>query len=126
MLERVTQGVRSLARTWKALDRETGQRLDWEYGLRDKATLQKMVDRLAQRDVHLYGTDTWATSASVMGASGTALGAANASPFLSPRRKICMLRLYSPTVTWSLSWARSVSPIPDTFLTDNSVTYKGL
>ena len=39
MLERVTQGVRSLARTWKALDRETGQRLDWEYGRRDKPTV---------------------------------------------------------------------------------------
>jgi insertion element IS1 protein InsB len=33
---------------WKALDRDTGQLLDWECGRRDKATLKKMVDRLTQ------------------------------------------------------------------------------
>jgi hypothetical protein len=33
---------------WKALDRDTGQLLDWECGRRDKATLKKMVDRLEQ------------------------------------------------------------------------------
>ena len=33
---------------WKALDRDTGQLLDWEGGRRDKATLQKMVERLSQ------------------------------------------------------------------------------
>ena len=33
---------------WKALDRDTGQLLDWECGRRDKKTLKKMVDRLAQ------------------------------------------------------------------------------
>ena len=33
---------------WKALDRETGQLLDWECGRRDKATLKKMIDRLAR------------------------------------------------------------------------------
>jgi IS1 family transposase len=49
---------------WKALDRDTGQLLDWEGGRRDKATLQKMVDRLATWDVQRYCTDTWATSAS--------------------------------------------------------------
>src|SRR6266566_2505271 len=32
---------------WKALDQHTGQPLDWECGRRDKATLKKMVDRLA-------------------------------------------------------------------------------
>lgn len=51
---------------WKALDRDPGQRLDWECGRRDKATLKKMVKRLAQWDVKLYGTDQWATSASVI------------------------------------------------------------
>ena len=51
---------------WKALDRDTGQLLDWECGRRDKATLQKMVDRLAQWDVQLYCTDKWATYASVI------------------------------------------------------------
>jgi insertion element IS1 protein InsB len=51
---------------WKALDRETGQLLDWECGRRDKATLQKLVDRLAQWDVKVYCTDKWATYASVI------------------------------------------------------------
>ena len=44
----------------------TGQLLDWECGRRDKATLKQMVDRLATRDVQLYGTDKWATYASVI------------------------------------------------------------
>ena len=48
------------------MDRDTGQLLDWECGRRDKATLQKMVDRLAQWDVQLYCTDKWATYASVI------------------------------------------------------------
>jgi insertion element IS1 protein InsB len=50
----------------EALDRETGQLLDWEYGRRDKATLKKLVDRLAQGEVKLYGTDQWITYASVI------------------------------------------------------------
>ena len=32
----------------KALDRDTGQRLDWAWGRREKATLKQMVDRLAK------------------------------------------------------------------------------
>jgi insertion element IS1 protein InsB len=51
---------------WKALDRDTGQLLDWECGRRDKTTLKKMVDRLAPWDVKLYCTDKWATYASVI------------------------------------------------------------
>jgi IS1 family transposase/transposase-like protein len=51
---------------WKALDRDTGQLLDWECGRRDKKTLKKMVDRLAQWDVKMYCTDQWAPSASVI------------------------------------------------------------
>jgi IS1 family transposase len=51
---------------WKALDRDTGQLLDWACGRRDKKTLKKMVDRLAQWDVTLYCTDKWATYASVI------------------------------------------------------------
>jgi hypothetical protein len=51
---------------WKALDRQSGQLLDWECGRRDKATLKKMVDRLAQWDVKVYCTDKWATYASVI------------------------------------------------------------
>lgn len=45
---------------WKALDRDTGQLLDWECGQRDKATLKRMVNRLAQWDVQMYCTDKWA------------------------------------------------------------------
>jgi insertion element IS1 protein InsB len=51
---------------WKALDRDTGQLLDWACGRRDKATVKKLVDRLAQWDVQLYCTDQWVTSASVI------------------------------------------------------------
>lgn len=46
---------------WKALDRDTGQLLDWECGRRDKATLKKLVDRLVQWDVNIYCTDKWGT-----------------------------------------------------------------
>jgi insertion element IS1 protein InsB len=51
---------------WKALDRETGQLLDWECGRRDKATLKKLINRLSQWDVKVYCTDKWATYASVI------------------------------------------------------------
>ena len=51
---------------WKALDRDTGQLLDWECGRRDKKTLKKMVDRLAQWDVTMYCTDKWASYASII------------------------------------------------------------
>jgi insertion element IS1 protein InsB len=51
---------------WKALDRDTGQLLDWECGRRDKATLKKLVDRLVPWDVKVYCTDKWATYASVI------------------------------------------------------------
>jgi insertion element IS1 protein InsB len=51
---------------WKALDRDTGQLLDWECGRRDKATLKKLVDRLLPWDVKVYYTDTWATYALVI------------------------------------------------------------
>jgi insertion element IS1 protein InsB len=51
---------------WKALDRDTGQLLDWECGRRDKTTLKQMVDRLAPWDVKLHCTDKWATYGSVI------------------------------------------------------------
>jgi insertion element IS1 protein InsB len=51
---------------WKALDRDTGQLLDWECGRRDKTTLKKLVDRLARWDVKVYCTDSWGTYASVI------------------------------------------------------------
>jgi insertion element IS1 protein InsB len=40
--------------------------LDWECGRRDKVTLQKLVDRLAQWQVKFYHTDRWGTYASVL------------------------------------------------------------
>jgi insertion element IS1 protein InsB len=51
---------------WKALDRDTGQLLDWECGRRDRATLKKLVDRLLPWDVKVYCTDKWATYASAI------------------------------------------------------------
>jgi insertion element IS1 protein InsB len=51
---------------WKALNCDIGQLLDWECGRRDKATLRKLVDRLAPWDVKLYCTDQWATYVSVL------------------------------------------------------------
>jgi insertion element IS1 protein InsB len=51
---------------WKALDRETGQLLDWACGRRDQVTLQKMVDRLATWEVNMFCTDKWGTYASVI------------------------------------------------------------
>jgi insertion element IS1 protein InsB len=51
---------------WKALDRDTGQVLDWACGRRDQATLQKVVERLAQWNVTMSCTDTWAAYASVV------------------------------------------------------------
>jgi insertion element IS1 protein InsB len=51
---------------WKALDRDTGQLLDWECGRRDKATLKKLVDRLLPGDVKVYGTAQWPTYASAI------------------------------------------------------------
>jgi insertion element IS1 protein InsB len=51
---------------WNALDRDPGQLLDWACGRRDKATLKKLVDRLAPGDVKLCGTDQWVTYPSVI------------------------------------------------------------
>jgi insertion element IS1 protein InsB len=51
---------------WTALDRDTGQLLDWAGGRRDKTTLQKLVDRLRPWDGKVYGTDTWVTYTSVI------------------------------------------------------------
>jgi IS1 family transposase len=91
---------------WKALDRDTGQLLDWECGRRDKKTLQKMVDRLAQWDVTMYCTDKWASmrrsshrtswckaqprrmrSNGIPVGNGIGLAASYASRSLSPSRK---------------------------------------
>jgi len=51
---------------WKALDRATGQLLDWECGRCDAVTLKKLVDRLAHWDVMCYCTDHWPVYAGVI------------------------------------------------------------
>jgi IS1 family transposase len=51
---------------WQALDRDTGQLLDWEWGRRDTATLQKIVERRTPWDVQVSCTDKWRTYASVI------------------------------------------------------------
>jgi insertion element IS1 protein InsB len=51
---------------WKALERDTGQLLDWECGRRDKTPLKKLVDRRTRWEVKGYGTDKWGTYASVI------------------------------------------------------------
>jgi insertion element IS1 protein InsB len=51
---------------WKALDRHTGQLLDWECGRREVATLKRLIDRLAQWDVTCYCTDHWQSYGAVI------------------------------------------------------------
>jgi insertion element IS1 protein InsB len=60
------QGKRQKLWSWKALDWQTGQRLDWACGRRGKATVKQMVDRLARWGVKRYGTAQWASDASVI------------------------------------------------------------
>jgi insertion element IS1 protein InsB len=44
---------------WKALDRDTGQLLDWECGHRDQRTFKKWYKRLKQWNVQIYCTDEY-------------------------------------------------------------------
>src|SRR3954452_16135570 len=44
---------------WKARDRATGRLIDWELGGRDKATLERMLERLKSWRVRLYCADGW-------------------------------------------------------------------
>lgn len=44
---------------WKAYDRTTGHLLDWECGHRDRATLQRLVERLKAWNVLVDCTDHW-------------------------------------------------------------------
>jgi insertion element IS1 protein InsB len=45
---------------WKARDRATDRIIDWELGGRDRATLERLLERLKRWGVRLYGTDDWA------------------------------------------------------------------
>src|SRR3954453_5361154 len=44
---------------WKARDRATGRLLDWELGGRDKATCERLLERLERWGVRLYCADGW-------------------------------------------------------------------
>ena len=44
---------------WKARDRATGRLLDWELGGRDRATLERLLERLKRWGVRLYCADGW-------------------------------------------------------------------
>jgi insertion element IS1 protein InsB len=45
---------------WKARDRATDRIIDWELGGRDRATLERLLERLKRWGVRLYCTDDWA------------------------------------------------------------------
>ena len=45
---------------WKAWDRATGQLVDWECGGRDKATCERLIERLKRWRTRLYCTDDYA------------------------------------------------------------------
>src|SRR4051794_20262573 len=44
---------------WKARDRATGRLIDWELGRRDKATCERLLERLERWGVRLYCADGW-------------------------------------------------------------------
>src|SRR3954468_22726277 len=44
---------------WKARDRATGRIIDWELGRRDKATCERLLERLERWGVRLYCADGW-------------------------------------------------------------------
>src|SRR3954451_14271340 len=45
---------------WKAWDRATGQLVDWECGGRDKATCERLIERLTRWRTRLYCADDYA------------------------------------------------------------------
>ena len=45
---------------WKAWDHATGQLVDWECGGRDKATCERLIERLKRWGTRLYCTDDYA------------------------------------------------------------------
>lgn len=51
---------------WKALCRDTGELIAWECGDRDKATLEKLIERLEKWHVKVYYTDNWKVYLSVI------------------------------------------------------------
>jgi insertion element IS1 protein InsB len=51
---------------WKARDRATGRIIDWELGGRDKATCERLLERLERWGVRLYCADGWAAYAELI------------------------------------------------------------
>src|SRR3954453_21059980 len=51
---------------WKARDRTTGRLIDWELGDRDKATCERLLERLERWGVRLYCADGWAAYAELI------------------------------------------------------------
>jgi IS1 family transposase/transposase-like protein len=51
---------------WKARDRATGRLIDWELGRRDKATCERLLERLERWGVRLYCADGWAAYAELI------------------------------------------------------------
>ena len=51
---------------WKAFWRDTGELIAWECGHRDKATLEKLIERLEKWNVKLYYTDDYQAYSSVI------------------------------------------------------------
>ncbi|WP_404810459.1 IS1 family transposase [Methylobacterium flocculans] len=45
---------------WKVWDRASGQLVDWECGGRDKATCERLIERLTRWRTRLYCTDDYA------------------------------------------------------------------
>src|SRR3954454_2488630 len=62
---------------WKARDRATGRLIDWELGGRDKATLERMLERLKRWRVRLYCADGWEAGACPPAAYGRPGGRAD-------------------------------------------------
>src|SRR3954449_9180180 len=51
---------------WKARDRATGRLLDWELGGRDKATCERLLERVERWNPRLYCADDWAAYAELI------------------------------------------------------------
>src|SRR3954451_168818 len=51
---------------WKARDRATGRLIDWESGRRDKATCERLLERLERWGVRLCCGDGWAAYAELI------------------------------------------------------------
>ena len=51
---------------WKARDRATDRIIDRELGVRDRATLERLLERLKRWGVRLYCADDWAAYAAAI------------------------------------------------------------